>query len=190
MAQEIEIEYKNLLTKEEYHLLLDSLHFPVEGTLQTNYYFDTKDFQLKEQGAALRIRKKNDNYVLTLKEPHPEGLLETHDVLTEQEAKDWLEANPTPKMHTKNQLIQLQIAVADLQYYGSLTTERREIEYENVLLVLDYSQYNKTSDFELELEAKTRSEGEQVFKSLLKKYKIQKRDTPNKIERFFLSKSN
>lgn len=187
MAQEIEIEFKNLLTKAEYNLLLKEVGFPLEGVVQTNYYFDTADFHLKEQGAALRVRKKNDKYVLTLKEPHPEGLLETHDFLTENEAEAWLNGNLVPKEHTEKQLRNLDISLEDLLYYGSLTTERREITYENVLLVLDYSQFNGSDDFELELEAKSYSEGERIFKELLKKHKITTRKTPNKIERFFQS---
>ncbi|WP_212685903.1 CYTH domain-containing protein, partial [Salmonella enterica] len=83
MAQEIEIEFKNLLTEEEYLKLLSNLPFPKYSQTQTNYYFETEDFSLKAHGSALRIREKNGNYTLTLKETHELGLLETHDALTE-----------------------------------------------------------------------------------------------------------
>ena len=192
MAQEIEIEFKNLLTKTEYMQLLEALDFPQIGIVQENYYFETTAFDLKGQRAALRIRKKNNKYVLTLKEPHPEGLLETHDILTEQEADSWLKGNPIAKEHTTKQLKKLQINLQDLQLFGSLRTERRELIFKHVLLVLDYSEYSNQSDYELELEAKSHSEGIIVFEELLNKYNIPKRKTPNKIERFFhsIGKSN
>lgn len=187
MAQEIEIEYKNLLTEDEYKRLLRELNFPEKAVLQENYYFETTDFQLKQKQSALRIRKKNGNYVLTLKEPHPEGLLETHDMLTIEEADSWFNGKPVVKEHTGKQLEKLGISMDELHLFGSLHTERREITYQNVLLVLDYSQYHHTSDYELELEAKSQSEGIAVFKTLLSAYQIPSRDTPNKIERFFQS---
>ncbi len=187
MKQEIEIEYKNLLTKEEFKLLLFELGFPKNGVVQENFYFETPDFHLMKQRAALRIRKKSDKYVLTLKEPHPEGLLETHDLLTAREANAWLTGKPVAKEHTDRQLESLQIKVKDLQLFGSLWTERREISYRNALLVLDFSEYHDTFDYELELEAKSQAEGLAEFETLLNKYNIPRRKTPNKIERFFQS---
>lgn len=52
-----------------------------------NHYFETPDFSLKEAGSALRIRHKGETYTLTLKQPAEIGLLETHQVVTEDEAK-------------------------------------------------------------------------------------------------------
>ncbi|MBN6205002.1 CYTH domain-containing protein [Ralstonia pickettii] len=187
MKQEIEIEYKNLLTEDEFKMLLVKLGFPEDGAVQENFYFETPDFHLKEQRAALRIREKNDKYVLTLKEPHPEGLLETHDLLTAREANAWLTGKPVAKEHTAKQLKRLQIVLEDLRLFGSLWTERREISYKNVLLVLDFSKYHGTFDYELELEAKSQAEGIAVFEALLNEYNIPRRKTPNKIERFFQS---
>lgn len=185
MTQEIEIEYKNLLTKEEFDRLSRSLPFPKNSDSQTNYYFETRDFSLKKKGCALRIREKNGEYNLTLKEPHPEGLLETHDSLTRQEAHDWIDGNIKAKEHTAKQLAFKGIILEDLVYYGSLTTERRELYDENVLIVLDYSTYNGKADYELELEAPSQDIGIKAFDSLLITHNIKKRPTPNKIKRFF-----
>lgn len=188
MAQEIEIEFKNLLTEKEYNRLIKELAFPPEGFIQRNHYFETADFQLKNHHAALRIREKNDKFVLTLKEPHPKGLLETHAPLTKQEADSWLAGYPVAKENVEKQLTSLGISLEDLTYYGSLTTERRSFQHANVLLVLDYSKYNGHEDYELELEASSRAQGEQAFNEILKNHEITKRPTPNKIERFFTSR--
>ncbi|WP_100011489.1 CYTH domain-containing protein [Lentibacillus sediminis] len=188
MTQEIEIEYKNLLTKQEFDRLLHGIPFPEHGKTQTNYYFETNDFQLKAHGSALRIREKNGDFRLTLKQPHPDGLLETHDELTEDEARKWLDGQISSKSNTEKQLWELGISPGDLLLYGSLKTERRETSpSDQVLLVLDYSTYNGQFDFELELEATSAAAGKQAFQSLLKTYNIPERETPNKIKRFFFS---
>ena len=187
MVQEIEIEYKNLLTKDEFNLLLENLPFPKESQTQINYYFETADLALQSQSAALRIRQKNEVYQLTLKEPHPEGLLETHDFLTEKEAFSWLHGNIIEKAHVIKQLKKLHIPYEELLYFGKLTTERREVNYKNVLIVLDISSYNGQVDYEFELEAPSRKIGIEIFNDLLQKNAITIKQTPNKIERFFSS---
>ncbi|MCM3741116.1 CYTH domain-containing protein [Oceanobacillus luteolus] len=190
MAQEIEIEFKNLLTKDEFDTLLDAYPFPKEGTEQTNYYFETANLDLKELGCALRIRKKNGQYILTLKEPYGDGLLETHDHLTSEEAESWLNGKPIEKEHTLNQLKKLDVKIEGLINFGSLTTVRREYEDGTNLFVLDYSRYNDQEDYELELEVKNFDEGQKTFHALLEEHHIPKRRTPNKIERFYISLKN
>lgn len=84
MSQEIEIEFKNMLTKQEFKNIASALQLTEKDfTDQKNHYFDTDSFALKQKHAALRIRRKNGKYVLTLKEPADVGLLETHQQLSE-----------------------------------------------------------------------------------------------------------
>ncbi|WP_347835513.1 CYTH domain-containing protein [Gracilibacillus sp. JCM 18860] len=54
MSQEIEIEFKNLLTSQEYRKL-DPLFHSVTPIVQINHYFETPDFALKRHGAALEF---------------------------------------------------------------------------------------------------------------------------------------
>ncbi|MFB4169787.1 CYTH domain-containing protein [Virgibacillus sp. JSM 102003] len=190
MAQEIEIEYKNLLTKDEFERVLYSLPFPNDAQTQTNHYFETADFTLKKNGCALRIREKNNTFTLTLKEPNDTGLLETHDTLTIQEANQWINEDYIAKKYTSMQLENKGINLDDLKYFGSLTTKRRELNYQGVLLVLDYSTYGDTSDYELELEAASEELGIKMMQDTLDKFNIKRRHTPNKIQRFFSSKLN
>ncbi|QTM98698.1 CYTH domain-containing protein [Sediminibacillus dalangtanensis] len=186
MAQEIEIEFKNLLTKTEYDRLCEFLEVEEAGALShTNHYFETPGFELKQQGAALRIREKNGEWQLTLKEPHPEGLLETHDTLTEQEAASWINGDIIPKPQVATQLNQLGIDFAALAYGGALSTRRIETEFKETIVVLDHSTYNGYTDYELEVEAKERQHGQQVFDELLDRLEISKKQTPNKIKRFY-----
>ncbi|MFD2924236.1 CYTH domain-containing protein [Halobacillus naozhouensis] len=189
MAQEIEIEFKNLLTETEYHTLYTQLEFAtIEQVKQTNHYFETDDYKLRDKGAALRIRQKADTWTLTLKEPHPDGLLETHSTLSKETAMLWLENQLSAPSEINRQLEQLGISAADLRYIGALTTKRQEREYNHTLVVLDHSFYCGQSDYELELEARSKQHGEQVFEDILNTFHISKRATDNKIKRFFQAK--
>ncbi|SHG30789.1 CYTH domain-containing protein [Ornithinibacillus halophilus] len=187
MTQEIEIEFKNLLTEHEYNQLLTALPFPNKAFSQTNYYFETDDFQLKEKSSALRIREKQGKYQLTLKQPHGDGLLETHDSLTKEEAFEWLNGHCIAKENIQEALKQMGIPLESLRFFGSLTTERREYAENDILYVLDYSTYNHQHDYELEIEAPTVTAGENAFQSILTQFQIPKRQTKNKIERLFIS---
>ena len=74
MTKELEIEFKNMLTKEEYmRLLKDFSAFHNWPKTQHNHYFDTPDFQLKHKLGALRIRNKQGRFECTLKIPAPVG---------------------------------------------------------------------------------------------------------------------
>src|SRR5699024_10025259 len=187
MAQEIEIEYKTLLTKQEYNTLLQALNFPIKGIQQRNYYFETKNFTLKSYHSALRIREKKGHYTLTLKEPHKEGILETHDDLSKTEFMQWTNGQPKATMNVSAQLEHLQVSVQDLYYFGSLTTERREFIDNKITFVLDKSSYNGIVDYELEIEAPSQAAGIKVFHDTLQHYSVQKQEPITKIERFFSS---
>ncbi len=175
-----------MLTKLEYQRLQQFFNLDNHpATIQTNHYFETKDFQLKANGAALRIRKKNDLWQLTLKQPHTDGLLETHDTLTAEEAHSWINGDIIPKPHVAKQLNQLGIDFAKLHYGGRLQTHRQEVPYQDTIVVLDYNTYNNHVDYELELEAKNFQHGQKVFNQLLIEQQIPKRETDNKIKRFY-----
>ncbi|WP_078381408.1 CYTH domain-containing protein [Sutcliffiella halmapala] len=186
--QEIEIEFKNILTFEEFTTLCSSFQVQAEDFFsQENHYFDTPTFSLKESGCALRIRKKENNYTLTLKQPANEGLLETHQVITEEEKAKMFEEeegliNGDIFTILKDQLM---IDPLSVRYFGTLKTNRVEFPYKNGLLVLDESHYLQTSDFEIEYEVSNYLEGQKHFQELLQAHNIPVRETKNKIARFY-----
>ncbi|HEX6923629.1 MAG TPA: CYTH domain-containing protein [Bacillales bacterium] len=189
MSQEIEIEFKNLLQHREFTQLCK--HFDVKKedfTLQHNHYFDTPSFMLKKKGCALRIREKNNRRTLTLKQPHPDGLLETHQALTEQETAAAMADSSFPDGAVTKVLYEMDVPSASLNFLGTLSTQRAEVPHENGLVVLDHSFYLETEDFELEYESQERSRGEKTFHELLAAFQIPKRETDNKIRRFFAQK--
>ncbi|MGY3717760.1 CYTH domain-containing protein [Sutcliffiella cohnii] len=190
MHQEIEIEFKNIITKDEYSRLLKAFqHTADEGVIQINHYLDTPDFHLKQNGCALRIREKNKAYQLTLKQPAGEGLLETHETILQSDMNRILDEGRLLDGGISSVLkTSLNIDPTTVQYFGSLTTNRVQFSYENGLLVLDESNYLGVTDYELEYEASSFKEGKIVFERLLHKYEIPIRPTKNKIVRFYEQK--
>ncbi|MGN7398469.1 CYTH domain-containing protein [Cytobacillus praedii] len=186
MSQNIEIEFKNLLTKQEFEMLLN--HFKLKDTdffTQENHYFDTPDFALKEQGSALRIRKKGEKYELTLKQPYQDALLETNESLEPLAAEKIFETGRIRNETIKGLIKKMNIDPDRIQYFGSLSTKRAEVEYENGLIVIDNSFYLNIEDFELEYEVSDRNDGQKKFSALLEQLEIPVRKTENKIKRFY-----
>ncbi|WLR51599.1 CYTH domain-containing protein [Bacillus tianshenii] len=189
MSQEVEIEFKNLLTKEEFNLLYDRFQLTEEMFWeQANIYFDTPDFTLRDARCALRIRYKNNQYTLTLKEPHGDDLLETHQSLSEAEAAHMLEQGGCIPGDVSSRIEHLGLNPSAISNLGELRTKRTEIKQDDATIVFDHSFYLDTEDYELEMEVTNRKKGEKQFEELLMQYKIPKRDTPNKIRRFFSRK--
>lgn len=186
MSQNIEIEFKNLLTKQEFERLVN--HFKLSEMdffTQENHYFDTSDFALKEQGSALRIRKKEGKYELTLKQPYQDALLETNETLEPYTAEIMFKTGKIMDETIKRLIKEMNINPDTIQYFGSLTTNRAEVEYEKGLVVLDNSFYLNIEDFELEYEVSNRIDGQKKFASLLAQLEIPVRKTENKIKRFY-----
>ncbi len=190
MHQEIEIEFKNLLTKEEFYLLCERFSLSeADFIMQENHYFDSEDFALKNKGCALRIRKKKAHYEMTLKQPVEEGLLETNETISEDEAKSIIANNRIPEGAIAKIIHEeLEIAPDSIIYFGSLSTRRAETEYEGGLLVIDHSMYLNKEDYELEYEVSNFSIGQKIFIELLKSLNIPTRQTDNKIKRFYTAK--
>jgi uncharacterized protein YjbK len=189
LSQNIEIEFKNMLTSEEFLQL--KLHFNIDQNKfkkQVNHYFDTPSFSLKSLNSALRIREKGTQFEMTLKQPAKQGLLETNQLLSVEQAENMLNSGKIVDGEVK-EIITKMIEDADtLQYFGSLTTNRAEFNYKDGLLVLDHSDYLNTEDYEIEYEVPDEAEGFKVFSELLSELKIPVRSTDNKIKRFYSKK--
>ncbi|MDM5332509.1 CYTH domain-containing protein [Ureibacillus composti] len=186
MSQEIEIEFKNNLTKKQYEELLSSFHIADEMILrQTNHYFDTPTWHLKNQASGLRIRETKEKIVCTLKEKTSKHThLETTDVLTKEQADSMLNGNAFLAPTVKEKLIQIKVPIDQLAVFGTLTTDRVEVPYMGGTLVFDHSFYLNRDDYEVEYEANDEKIGAQIFEEFLKKFNIEKQIADKKIARF------
>lgn len=185
MSQELEIEFKNLLTEQEYTSLLN--FFEVKETdffSQTNHYYDTKDYLLRQLRSGLRIRVLPLNAELTLKTPMGLHLLETTDKLTQEEA-DLFVKQQTIKANgaVGKKLTEMNVPIEELYCFGSLKTIRFEKVVPEGLIVLDKSSYAEKVDYELEFEAQSHEKGKSFFNRFLKLHEIPIRKGKNKIER-------
>jgi uncharacterized protein YjbK len=185
MPEELEIEFKNMLTQEEFQRVKKHLSLSEQAfTLQKNHYFDTPSNALRENHCALRIREKNGRYEFTLKQPSEEGLLETNQPVSEEETKKLLEQGIIPTGEVADALQKLKIDAEKVFHFGTLSTSRAETGYKDGLMVLDYSFYLNNEDYELEYEVKERESGEENFKDFLKNMNIPFRTADNKVIRF------
>ncbi len=189
MSENLEIEFKTLLSIEEFSRVIDYFQLKEEQFFtQINYYFDSADFQLRKRRMGLRVRVLSDNAEITLKVPEKVGLLEINDALSVKEANAIVESATLPTIgNVYTKLNQLGIDQSDLRLIGSLTTKRAEIKLPQGLLALDESWYNKQHDFELELEVSDATNGKKDFLSLLDTLTIKESPSPNKIQRMMLS---
>ncbi|MFG6496379.1 CYTH domain-containing protein [Fictibacillus sp. UD] len=190
MSQEIEIEFKNLLTHDEFLRLIHEFAINEDDfKKQTNYYFDSEDFKLKSHKSALRVRMKNDTYTLTLKQQFEEHILETHQTLSKDIFAGLLEGKTLPEGAVSDVIKNLDINVSQITYLGELTTFRAELPYKDGLLVLDENHYLGKIDYEIEYESADYKIGLKNFEELLADKQIPNRVTNSKIARFF-SESN
>ncbi|MFC0237846.1 CYTH domain-containing protein [Fictibacillus phosphorivorans] len=186
MSQEIEIEFKNLLTQLEFLKLIDEFDVQQEDFhKQTNYYFDTQYFELKKQKSALRVRTKNNENTLTLKQKLDKHILETHQNVSKHIFEELLKGEPLPSGEVSDQISKMNIDAKKITYLGELTTFRVEFPYKDGLLVLDENHYLGKIDYEIEYESADYTSGLNTFNELLSIKQIPVRDTESKIARFF-----
>ncbi|MCE4955723.1 CYTH domain-containing protein [Macrococcoides caseolyticum] len=181
----LEIEFKNLIDYPTYDHLKTTLFENAPLITQTNFYIDTKQFGLKDNHCALRIRDNGYQQVMTLKVPQSVGIMEYSGEIDEQIIDEDLIIQDYIPENILSELEKMAITVNDLHVFGALSTERREIDYKGGLLVLDASFYLDTSDYEIEYEVHDYTEGEKIFNQFLSENKIEVRDTISKVQRFY-----
>ena len=179
---QLEIEYKTLLTKSEYLRLLDQFS-DIEPVHQTNYYIDTANLDLKNQRFSLRIRLLPDKGELTLKCPRDVGNMEYNLMLTLEEAQSLIQNFQLPAGPIHDMLQASNTPISDLRIWGQLSTNRLEKEASFGLLALDENAYNGQSDYELEVEVKDAEEGKISFDYFLKKHSIKFKYASSKVAR-------
>ena len=185
---EIEKEFKNLLTKEQYDSLVEEYKDVfMKDVTQTNSYYDYKGL-LQEHKMALRIRivEGKETGEITLK--IPQSSLEVLE-FTEVLPVDLLNQFNNDKQFSLPPSIQKAlekegILLQTVMQTALLTTHRLEGALsENEWLVLDESHYNGKVDFEMEMEVRSLKLGEQVFLGILAKHNIERRQAESKIKR-------
>lgn len=191
MGRNIEIEYKNMLSKENFNRILHCFHISEkEFVTQKNYYFDTKELSLGQIKSALRIREVNSHFELTLKKTATVGILEINQDLSFDQAQALLKAKAFPEGEVRDELLSMGISPATLEYKGMLQTDRAEVPFTQGQLMFDHSKYLGKDDYEVEFEVDKHYilQGESDFHRLFNELNIPFVKADNKIKRFFDAK--
>ncbi|MGT2741958.1 CYTH domain-containing protein [Streptococcus plurextorum] len=179
----LEIEYKTLLTQDEFQRL-EARFSHVKPLTQTNYYLDTKTNDIKNHRMSLRIRTFSDKAELTLKVPQEVGNREYNQSLALSDAKNYIKTATLPEGEILSLLLERKIPLEDLMVLGHLTTIRRETLTPIGLLALDYNQYAGIKDYELELEVQDPEVGKKDFDHFLEEHNIAFKYAKSKVARF------
>ena len=192
---QVEREFKNLLTKSQYHSLLEDFKpLLTKEITQTNSYYDW-DGILQSHKMALRIRIVEGKTVgeITLKIPQSslEVLEFTHEMPVEMLLKYNEQKQFSLPLSIKEALESNGVFIEKVKQISLLTTHRFEGPLSNnEWLVLDESYYNGKVDYEMEIEVQNLSLGEEVFLQILQKYQIQREQAESKIKRALSSISS
>lgn len=171
-----EIEFKTLITKEQYDNLL--LEFGLDNNVfaQTNHYFDTEDTKLISEQTVLRIRQKGNNFKITKKTRADVGADETHILISKEKALDILENG-------------FDASIIGIPYFvhkvAELTTYRVSTPYKNGTLFFDKSEYYGNVDYEIEYEVDDVKEGTIDFQKFLEDHEIVYKESIRKSKRAY-----
>ena len=169
MSNNIEIEAKVILSRQDYKKVFDTLKTKITDThTQTNFYIDSQDRVLKKNDIALRIREYNRTYVLTCKTPLSEGLLEKNQELSEKVALEMINLNRFPSGGIQDFLELLDIDVSNSEVLASLTTRRNELSIDSSKISLDENTYGNKVDYEIEVEDSAMKLAEDRIEEILK----------------------
>lgn len=164
MNNNLEIEYKILLTEEQFNELLKS--YPKQTFVcQINTYYDTEDFALRKQGRAMRIREKEGKFLYTCKVPTQAGHME-YEIFVAENSVDALN------------IPEIQNLLHDLNVTGSVhpiatcTTHRAVVKLEKAELCFDINDYNGIRDYEVEYECTQVHDGISEFNQILSKIQL------------------
>ena len=171
MTNQIEIEAKALLSKEDYEKLI-SVFGDQYAYFQTNIYIDSPKRILHENNLSLRIREKEGKHEVTLKTKLEEGRLEQNMYISSDQFEDF-KKGIFPDGDIKNTIAEKGIDVKELGIIGSLTTRRVDVPYKGGFLSIDMNTYGDKIDYEIELEHASMEEAKSYLKELLEENGIE-----------------
>lgn len=195
MSREIEYEDRVLINKEEYEEIVSFFlsRYPNHHFLeQTNYYFDTLEYSLKNSHIVCRLRSiLNKKIELTLKIKQEKGDIEITSVLTYNQEANLLSHFEVPEGDVKKALLAIGIPLDKYKMIGSLKSKRLEISEDNHLIVIDMNTYGDIVDYNIEVEAKSKEEATKQILLLCQQFNLKyKKDYSSKSSRLFNSIKN
>ncbi len=181
MATNIEIEAKVLINRDEYNRIVKKLQKNIlKEKNQTNFYIDTKDFQLKKAGIGLRVRDLNNEKVMTLKVPMSEGLLEKSSTLKDEDFINLKINGSIPENDITEFVRMLGFEPNEMSVVAKLKTYRLETNYgeEGYEFSIDENEYNGITDYELEMAGNSLLKARTLLQRICNENGIEYEDNP------------
>lgn len=184
MEENLEIEFKILIDHDTYHQIIRD-HKIDRSYYQTNYYLMHPI--LSKLKFSLRIREKDDQYELTLKQPHHHGNIETN-LLIDKQTKDDIINHKLVDNDIFNLLKAYHLNSTMFKTDCFLTTLRNEVRTDQGLLCIDHNRYNNKEDYEIEYEVTDYDLGKKAFLDFIIPYNLTyQTNCPSKIARLIKS---
>ena len=175
MQTNIELEYKTLVSREQF-ILLQTYFAPQERRIQINHYYDFPDFSLLKSHQMVRVREFKDSFEFTLKMYDKDGnLLEFAKTVSANSLND-----PEISAFLKDHGIDAE----NLTERACLRTDRSIYRDEYGELCFDINTYKDKTDYEIEYEmVHNTDQFYQRYLSILKKADIEYQPSLPKVMR-------
>lgn len=164
MKQNLEVEFKTLLTFVEYTHLLRTFFKNATSHQQINTYFDTDTLDLLKENKMIRIRQKGHVQEFTMKIPVSEHSVMEHSFTQEEIRSD------DPKVVEFLKSIDVNKSIHPISKSDTLRTT---VLTDFGEFALDQTTFDQSIDYELELEMFDNTfNGEELFFDFLEEYCI------------------
>lgn len=177
---EREFEAKALISKQQFELLISKLEI-TEIRQQKNIYLDSNNF-FKNKNSALRLRIIDGQYIFSLKRQDRDGATEWNQNITAEQFQQIIDSKTIDfgiyNCPDNQVLSDLDIICID--------TTRYVCSYQEQLIELDKTTFNKTIDFEIEIEADSLDAASQTMKQLATEFALDIKKSYPKIARYFM----
>ena len=184
MQSGTQVEFRTLLSKEEYTRLVAKFKKISKFDVQTNHYFDTSTFSLKALDASLRVRELANLLELNLRRKKGYNIQDFRQTITREEFNAAKEEGILPQGQVHNEIESL-LGERKLENFMSISTKRICFRYNKGVIFIDETTYLNITDYELDYEAETLHEGKKEFIQLVKDFQIRYRKTEKKIKRAY-----
>ena len=185
MSTNLEIEFKSILSEEDYQKLF-SRYGKHRMYTQENYYFDTDRREIRSKGCGLRARVKNEEYELTLKENAEVGKIEYNQQISNISFIKLAKGEDFPDGEVKDIIVsKLGLKIEEVKPLGVLVTDRIDLKFCGSLISIDKSTYNGITDYEIECEDVSMEKAKKHLNKFLKDNDIEyKKSQGGKLKRF------
>lgn len=189
MSKELEIESKSMISKTDYHKLMEKFS-NIENIVQTNYYISSPELESKLVKYGMRIRKIGHDFELTLKVSQEDGKLEINQEITRKSYANIKYFHIFPSGEVLDYLNEnLVCDPSKLRIIGKMKTIRKNIDFLGSKISIDKSIYNHQVDYEVECEAINKKASENNLQTFLVQNLIKyKKSELTKLARFLNSK--